>query len=107
MNKDGAHYIFDSRHAIIQTQHALTRLCLETLETVLRRNRLRWFGHVERREKGNVLRSSEGVNVCGAKPRGRPKNTWMKTIEDDLKKTGLKKSICQDREIWRQIIHRQ
>ena len=85
----------------------LTRLGLETLETVLRRNRLRWFGHVERREKGNVLRSSEGVNVCGAKPRGRPKNTWMKTIEDDLKKTGLKKSVCQDRETWRRRIHKK
>ena len=37
----------------------LTRLGLEKLEIVLRRNRLRWFGLVERREKEDVLRCVE------------------------------------------------
>ena len=82
----------------------LERVDVEKLENILRRNRLRWFGHVERRGKGSVLKTVEDVEVDGVKPRGRPKNTWKKTIEEDLKKIGLQKNICQDRETWRHRI---
>ena len=84
----------------VSNTEVLERLALEKLENILRRNRLRWFGHVERREKESVLKIVEDVEVDGVKPKGRPKNTWKKTIENDLKMTGLKKNICQDRETW-------
>ena len=88
----------------VSNVEVLERLHLEPLGVILRRNSLRWFGHGERREKDNVLRIVEEVEVDGVKPRGRPKNTWRKTIEEDLKKTGLKKNQCQDRETWQRRI---
>ena len=40
------------------------RVEVEGIGTVLRRHRLRWFGHVERKEEANWVMSCTNIN-CG------------------------------------------
>ena len=88
----------------VSNDEILGRVGLEKLEYVLRRNRLRWFGHVERSEPENLLRSVEKVGNDDTRPKGRPKMTWLKTVEKDLVAAGLGREMCQSRDEWRRGI---
>ncbi len=55
------------------------------LEEVLHKIRLRWFGHVRRREE-HILRQAVNFEVEGRRLPGRPKKTWRGSggrYEDD------------------------
>ncbi len=53
------------------------------------RSRLRRCGHVRRREADHVLRRSE-MEVEGARPRGRPKETWKRWVEEDTREINIR-----------------
>jgi len=41
-------------------------------------SRVRWFGHVLRKDESDVLREALQFEVDGRRGRGRPRNTWKK-----------------------------
>ena len=43
---------------------------------VLKRNRLRWYSHVRRRDNDHVLSKAAEMEVKGVRPRERLKKTW-------------------------------
>ena len=49
--------------------------------SVLQRNRLRWYGHVLRKEDNDWVKKCMEYEVEGARPRGRPKKTWREIVE--------------------------
>ena len=55
----------------------------------MRMNRLRWFGHVARREATHWLQRALNFPVTGRRPRGRPRKTWREAIEEDAKTSGV------------------
>ena len=59
---------------------------------VVKSGRLRWFGHVERREEGDPLAGIKEWEVEGRRPRGRPRKTWQKTVEEDLQSLQIDKA---------------
>ena len=48
----------------------------ETIEKLAKANGVRWFGHVLRREDGNILRQALEFKVEGFSRRERPKKLW-------------------------------
>ena len=52
------------------------RLGLDDIILVLQQNRLRWYGHVLRKEDDDCVKNFMEYEVEGARPRGRPKKTW-------------------------------
>ena len=62
------------------TNEEVRRRCgVENLEHRLRKMRLRWFGHVKRRDENSILRRTMmELEVEGRRPVGRPKKTWIK-----------------------------
>ena len=74
------------------------RRCLEVegVLDVVRRGRLRWFGHVKRKNADDWVSGCRGFVVDGARPVGRPKNTWKQGLVKDLKDLGLKSKDAQD-----------
>jgi len=57
----------------------------ESMETILVRRRWRWIEHVLRREPENITRVALHWTPEGKRQRGRPKNTWRITVEEELK----------------------
>ena len=90
----------------VPSSEVLTRCGLKDIAVVMKRNRLRWYGHVMRREEGDPLKMVRDVNAPGTRPRGRPKKTWNATIKEDLRGTGVSQSDTQERTNWREIITR-
>ena len=62
---------------------------VQPIATHLTQKRLRWCGHVRRRDERHTTRSVLDMVVEGARPRGRPKFRYMDTIKRDIKKNGL------------------
>ena len=80
----------------------------QPIEQELRRRRWRWLGHTLRRPRENITRQALSWNPQGKRGRGRPKNTWRRELETEIKKT--KKSwkdlekIALDRRAWKNMI---
>ena len=67
-------------------------------------SRLKWYGHVLRREYEYVGKRVMGMEVPGSRRRGRPKRRWMDTIGNDLSENELSREDTQDRAKWRSLI---
>ncbi|KAL6524564.1 hypothetical protein OROHE_016235 [Orobanche hederae] len=62
-------------------------------EDKMMENRLRWFGHVRRRPVDAPVRRLESWGTSNiVKGRGRPKKTWIKLIENDMRFLGIGES---------------
>ena len=58
-------------------------------------SRLKWYGHVLRREDEYVGKRVMGMEVPGKRRRGRQKRRWMDTIGDDLSEKELSREDMQ------------
>ncbi|KAH1221810.1 hypothetical protein GmHk_12G035141 [Glycine max] len=69
-------------------------------------NRLRWFGHVERRPVDSVVRRVDQMERRQTiRGRGRPKKTIREVIKKDLELNDLDRSMVLDRTLWQKLIH--
>ena len=76
------------------------------IATYLMQKRLRWYGHVRRRDESHITRTVLDMDVEGVRPRGRPKLRYMDTIKRDIKKNGLTDVNILDRKDWRLAVSR-
>src|SRR6218665_1055657 len=62
----------------------------ETIIDKIRKRRLTWFGHVTTRmENGRLPMMALHSQVDGRRHRGRPTNTWMDNIMEDIEAQGM------------------
>ena len=56
--------------------------------------RLRWFGHVKRKDKNSILRRAMELE---GKVVGRPKKTWSKVVGQHMRKLNVTVDMEEDR----------
>ena len=66
-------------------------------------SRLKWYGHVLRREDEYVGKRVMGMEVPGKRRRGRPKRRCLDSIRNDLSERELSRKDAQDRSKWRHL----
>ena len=75
------------------------------IEIQIKRRKWKWIGHTLRTETGVIEKTSLDLNPQGCRRRGRPKRTWRRTIEDEIRNTGRSwnevKGIDGDRNAWK------
>ncbi|KAL6517417.1 hypothetical protein OROMI_033118 [Orobanche minor] len=69
-----------------------------------REGRLRWFGHVRRRQASAPVRRVESLLVVGGRRRGRPRRTWEEQLRLDLKALNLSEAMTVYMCSWRRQI---
>ena len=74
-----------------------TRMSISSIEDVVRYNRLRWFGHLQRMDEEKWPKKIINFEVNGSHPRGRPKKRWFDNIRNDLDKLRSSTSLALDR----------
>ncbi|MFS7997302.1 putative RNA-directed DNA polymerase [Helianthus anomalus] len=77
---------------------------VSSISDKIKEGRLRWFGHVKRRQTTEPVRVVETLGVEGRRSRGRPKITWDERVRQDLQKLHLSESMVHDRSSWRRWI---
>ena len=63
-------------------------LAIDDIAKVMQRNRLRWFGHVERRDELCWIKRIETLQVDGDGVKGRPSKNWREVLREDMRKKG-------------------
>jgi hypothetical protein len=58
------------------------------VETLLIQRRRRWLGHVLRKPSEDMTKVALRWTSEGKRKRGRPKTTWRRTIENEIKERG-------------------
>jgi hypothetical protein len=76
-----------------------------TQQNQIKRRKWNWIGHTLRKEVGAIEKTALDWNPQGYRRRGRPRRTWRRTIEDEIKGTGKSwnevKGIAGDRNAWK------
>ncbi|KAK3548852.1 hypothetical protein QTP70_021037 [Hemibagrus guttatus] len=70
----------------------------------VREARLRWFGHVQRRENEYIGRRMLDMELPGRRQRGRPNRRYMNGINEDMKLVGASVEDAEDKDRWREMI---
>ena len=89
----------------IRNQEFREKLGVTPFSAKMRDNRLRWFGHVQRKTHDALVRRIECIIVEGKRRRERPRRTWEEQIKDDLCELHLSKDLTRNRASWRRLIH--
>ena len=88
----------------VTNEEVRERCGVEDLKDRMRRTRLRWFGHVKRREENNILKRVYDLDIGGRRPVGRPKKTWRKVVEEDMRTLNITEETVEDRQRWKTLI---
>ena len=72
------------------------------ISTKVQGRRLKWYGHVMRREEHCVGRRAMEMKVHGRRKRGRPKRRWSDRVRDDIKGVSVGEEVF-DRATRRRI----
>ena len=82
----------------------LDKVEVEAISVRCQKSRLRWYGHVKRREQHNVCRRTPDAMPPAKRKRGRPRLRWMDCVRNDMKIIGVTENDASNRENWRRRV---
>ena len=88
----------------IRNEHIRSTVKVERLGIKMREGRLRWYGHVMRRDQEYVGRKMMEMELPGKTKRGRPKRRFLDVVKEDMEEVGAKETDIEDRKMWRMMI---
>jgi len=77
---------------------------IDDIVLILQQNRLRWYGHVLRKEDTDWVKKCMEYEVEGSRPRGRPKRTWREVVQKDCQARNLNREDAMNRGRWKKLI---
>ena len=85
-------------------------LKVESVLTIIERNLLRWYGHVERMPDSRDVKRIHKWKPNKKRPIGRPRKRWEDQIKEIARREEMDfntvKTMTQDRQTWRGLIRR-
>lgn len=95
----------------VRNQDVREELGIESVLTVIERNQLRWYGHLNRMGDNRQVKSVWEARTIPRRKRGRPGETWKQVIEKVLAKKGYTiqtaKMITQNKKEWRALVYKE
>ena len=88
----------------IRNEHIGNTVKVKRLGMKMREGRLRWYGHVMRRDQEYVGRKMMEMELPGKRKRGRPKRRFLDVVKEDMREVGAKVTDVEDRKMWRMMI---
>ena len=76
--------------------------------TYIKINRLKWAGHVIRKEEKSPTRRVLVAVVEGSRQRGRPKLSWEDGVMEDARKLGERnwRNAARNRDSWQKLLRK-
>ena len=88
----------------IRNEHIRSSIKVERLGMKMREGRLRWYGHVLKRDQEYVGRKMMEIEIPEKRKRGRPKKRFLDVVKEDTGEVGAKETDVEDRKMWRMMI---
>src|SRR5664279_5613014 len=73
------------------------RLGIVSVSDIVRQGRLRWFGHVERKDTDDWVSACRNIDVEGKRGKGRGRKTWKECLAVDAEAGKCARSRCVER----------
>jgi len=89
-----------------QTAELLDCLGVVSVNEMVSHGRLRWYGHVERKDTSDWVLACRELQVEEKKTKGRNQKTWNECLMVDMKWFGLVKDDAHNRNKWRSLTTR-
>ena len=74
----------------------------------IKTRKFRWLGHTLRKQQDDITKQALRWNPQGQRRRGRPRLTWRRKLEKELKELNLNyasaERLAQDRRGWRALV---
>ena len=93
-----------TRKEKIRNEHIRSTVKVERLGMKMREGRLRWYGHVMRRDQEYVGRKMMEMELLTKRRRGRPKRRFLDVVKEDMGEVCVKETDVEDRKMWRMMI---
>ena len=91
--------------AYFQTSQFVYLASEEPIITQISKRKWRWIGHILRKPANNITRQALRWNPQGKRKRGRPRNSWRRGVESQMRNWGHTWAtlgrFAQDRTRWR------
>ena len=88
----------------IRNEHIRGTAKVKRLGGKLREARLRWYGHVKRRDAQHVCQRVLHMRLPGKRRRGRLKRRYMYAVKEDMEEVGAVGEDAEDRMRWKRLI---
>ena len=88
----------------IRKEHIKITVKVERLGMKMKEGRLRWYGHVMRRDQEYVGRKIMEMELPRKRKTGRPKRRFLDVVKEDMEEVGVKETDIEDRKMWRMMI---
>ena len=89
-----------------RTNEELRRLVgIEPITTLIRSGRLRWYEHVMSKGIEDWVKKYMEYRIEGRRPVGRPRKTWLESVEADMADIEIDKEDVHDRRKWRKNVN--
>ena len=88
----------------IKNEHIRSTVKIERLRMKMGEGRLRWYGHVMRRDQEYVGRKMMEMELSGKRRRGRPKRRFLDVMIEYMGEVDAKETDVEDRKMWRMMI---
>ena len=88
----------------IRKKYIRSTVKVERLGMKMSEGRLRWYGHVMKRDQEYIGRKMMDMELPGKRKRGRPKRRFLDVAKEDMREVGAKETDVEDRKVWRMMI---
>ena len=88
----------------IRNEDLRDRLGIRGVGEMVEVGRLRWFGHLERKDMDDMVSACRRVEVEGKRRVGRPLKTWEEGVRNSMRKCGVDAEMAKDRVVWEHCI---
>jgi hypothetical protein len=80
----------------------------EPINIIIKRRKWKWIGHTLRKPQDDITRQALEWNPAGKIKRGRTRQTWLRSIADELQKAGKMwseiKVEARNQVRWRHVV---
>ena len=89
----------------IRNEYISSTVKIEQSGMKVREGRLRWYGHVMRREQEYVGRRVMETELPGKRKRWRLKRRFLDVVKEDIGEVGPREMDIENRMLWRNMLH--
>ncbi|XP_068229436.1 uncharacterized protein [Palaemon carinicauda] len=93
-----------SREDLIKNDYIRWSTKVVEISKKVQEGRLRWYGHLMRRDEDHVGRHTMKMEVQGRRRRGRPRKRWRDCVRGDLQEKEIDEAEAQNRKRWTWLI---
>ena len=75
---------------------------------LLKKQRLKWLGHVEDMSEDNIVQKIKRWKPLSKRPIGRPKIRWEDDVLEDIRSMNVRnrKNVARKRDSWKKVVER-